>query len=165
MSGEQPEHTNLVLNDFDNAGLGTISDVTVWVEYLTTSTPGNDSYQFEVAVDGTNYNTTIVANTTAGPADLRDSQRFGRCDHCGGGRHPGRPLPDESSRVDWTDNYSVNWDVGYIVVTHTPAGGDTLTVTSDERALSRRAARHDELKLLQVLDLTVDANDCHAEPT
>ena len=52
-TGAQVSSSNseLVLSAFPNTDLGTITDVTIWVDYLTTATPGNDEYQFDVAID------------------------------------------------------------------------------------------------------------------
>jgi hypothetical protein len=156
VTANNPNTTSLVLSAFDNTGLGTISDVVVWVEYLTTAPPGNDSYQFDAAVDGTNFNTTIVAATTQDePAYVTASVSLGPITAA---EVATLAIRCRANKQGGLDGYSVDWDVGYIVVTHTLATSDTLTVTQTAVG-SVDVQQGTPEKLLQVLDLSVDAND------
>jgi hypothetical protein len=148
-------NSSLVLSGFDNAGLGTISNAVVWVEYLTTGAPVNDTYQFDVAVDGTNFSTTIVGATTQDqPTYVTASVSVGAISPAEVATLAVRCLTDKTQSQD---GYSVDWDVGWIVVTHTPAASDTVTVTQTTVG-SADVPQGTTLKLLQVLDLSVDAN-------
>jgi hypothetical protein len=127
--------SSLVLAGFDNTNLGPISDVTVWVDYRTTAPPGNDAYQFDAAVDGTNFNTTIVAATTQNePAYVTASVSLGALSWAQVGTLAVRSL---TTRNQGPDGYDVDWDVGYIVVTYTAGATTTVGNGTDPADASR----------------------------
>jgi len=117
-------NTDFQVSGFDNTSLGPISDVTVWVRYRTSAAPGNDTYQFDAAVNGSTFSTTIVgASTTNRTSYVTASASVGAITWAQVGTLAVRCLTNRSAGPD---NYDVDWDVAYIVVTYTAASAPSL---------------------------------------
>lgn len=113
---------------FDSTNLGTISNVTVWVKYKTSAAPSNDTYAFDAAPDGTNFNQSIVtANTTNQTAYTTASKDLGVLTWAQVGTLAVKCTTVKSAGAD---PYSVDWDVAYIVVTYAGKTDQTISVTT-----------------------------------
>lgn len=127
-----PNNALFDLIGFDGTDLGTISDVTVWVDYKTSAVPSNDTYGFLVDVDG-NWTTTgdqyaIVAQTlTDQPAYTTASYSLGALTWAQVGTLQFRC---DTTKTGGADTYFVNFDVAYAVVTYTASSAGSLQFSS-----------------------------------
>lgn len=103
----------------DGTDRGTITSATVYVRYKTTAAPSNDTYLFDAALDGTNFNTSIVAPTTTNQSTyVTASASLGTPTWTQIGTLEVR---SKTAKVAGPDGYNVDWDVAYVVINFTPS--------------------------------------------
>lgn len=149
-------NTTLILSGFDNTDLGTINSVTVYVEYLTTAAPNNDTYQFDAARDGASFTDSIVAaNTTHQASYTVQSLSLGALTWAQVGTLAVRCL---TAKAQSADGYDVDWDVGYIVVDYSPALSVTIGDGASEPAGSSNLCPETPSTALDTFTLTADTS-------
>lgn len=104
---------------FNSSDLGEITSATVAVKYKTTGAPSNDTYQFDAALDGTNFTTSIVAaNLTNQPSYVWSSEvSLGTPTWAQIGTLAVRCLTQKASQPD---NYFVDCDVARVTINFKP---------------------------------------------
>ncbi len=121
-------NSTLIASGYDgNAGSGTISDVTVWIEYRTSAAPGNDKYSFDIAVDGSTFSDLMVTDSLLDePSYTMASLSLGAISWAQVGTLAVRNYTTQKAQPD---GYSVEWDVAYIIVTESGGGGPTCDIS------------------------------------
>ena len=111
-------NSTLTVTGFNNTNLGVISDVTAYVKYKTSAAPGNDTYAFDAAVNGSTFNTPIIAANTTNRAVYVTTAgtSFGALTWAQVGT---LAIKNTTAKSGPSDGYLVNWDVAYIVVNYT----------------------------------------------
>ena len=124
--------SSLGLAGFPSTNLGTISDVTVWVKYRTTAAPADDTYQCDAAIDGSTFNQSILASTTANQATYATaSLSLGTLTWAQVGT---LAIRCSTNKNKGADGYELDLDVGYSFITYTPSATTTLGDGTDPAA-------------------------------